>query len=32
MEKNTEEFRRWLEATRDEPLESMAGFFDARTE
>lgn len=32
MEKNTEEFRRWLEATRDEPLESMAGFFDACTE
>ena len=32
MEKNTEEFRRWLEATRDESLESMAGFFDARTE
>ena len=31
MEKNTEEFRRWLKATRDEPLESMAGFFDART-
>lgn len=32
MEKNTEEFRRWLSATRDEPLESMAGFFDARAE
>lgn len=31
MEKNTEEFRRWLAATRDEPLESMAAFFDART-
>lgn len=31
MEKNTEEFRRWLAATRDEPLEGMAAFFDART-
>ena len=31
MEKNTEEFRRWLSATRDEPLEGMAAFFDART-
>lgn len=30
MEKNTEELRRWLAATRDEPLESMSGFFDAR--
>lgn len=31
MEKNTAEYLCWLADTRDQPLEEMAAFFDART-
>lgn len=30
MDKDYEELKKWLEETKDEPLETMAGFFDAR--
>lgn len=30
MDKDYLELKRWLEETKDEPLETMAGFFDAR--
>lgn len=30
MDKDYQELKEWFEKTKDEPLESMAGFFDAR--
>lgn len=32
MDQNYQELKEWLEATKDQPLETMAGFFDARTD
>ena len=30
MDQTTQNFKLWLEQTKDEPLEAMASFFDAR--
>ncbi|MGI6188267.1 MAG: class I SAM-dependent methyltransferase [Clostridiales bacterium] len=30
MDKDYQELKKWLEETKDQPLETMAGFFDAR--
>lgn len=30
MDKDYQELKEWLDITKDEPLETMAGFFDAR--
>jgi tRNA (cmo5U34)-methyltransferase len=30
MDKDYQELKAWLESTNDQPLETMAGFFEAR--